>query len=511
MSESSLLTLVRGAGANLLGKVGSVGLIVLAHVLIARLYGPAGFGLFAIAWTLLRLGSFLGPLGMDSAVVRFGSMQGLADGGGVRGIALRGVFLAVSTGAALGLVLFLAAPWLTQLFGEPELLPLLRIVAIALPLAGGLRVASAATRISERMTFSVLSEHVTQPVTFVTLVVVFHLLGLGIVGSVIAVACSYVLGFAIASGFIVRLYEKSAGPVEIPSRRLMLAFSVPTALAGSFSLITLWSDRLFIGYFATAESVGIYQAASQSAMMFIVVNTAVNGIIAPLISRTYARGDLHHLGELFGLSTRWALCLTLPAFLVVLLQPGLVLGVLFGGDYVGGSVALVLLTLGQLINVATGVVAFLFVMTGRQRGWLGFSAAAATVNVGLNLVLIPRLGIVGAAVATSTSLAVLFVPALLHIRGALGVWPFDRKLVPAAVATGVSLAVLLLVRDGGLWTGIVGLALYAALALGTFWGTLLLLGIPREDRDLMRAALSREAGEPGGTATVPGVASRGDP
>jgi O-antigen/teichoic acid export membrane protein len=80
---------------------------------------------------------------------------------------------------------------------------------------------------------------------------------------------------------------------------------------------------------------------------------------------------------------------------------------LFGQQFVEGATVLAILGLGQFINVATGSVSYLLMMTGRERLMRNIVVASAVTHVAVNAVLIPRLGAVGAAIATALSLAIM--------------------------------------------------------------------------------------------------------
>jgi O-antigen/teichoic acid export membrane protein len=486
--QDRLPTLIRGAGFNLVGRVVGQASQLLAHVALARFYGPAAFGLFALGWTVYRLGSFLAPLGLESGVMRYGSMSLAQNRGEVRAVARRTLGMGTLAGAVFGVALYLLAPGLATVFGEPGLTPLLRIFAVGLPLAAAMRVGVAATRVSQEMSYSVLAEYLLQPVAFLALVVATYLLGQGVMGGAAAAVVSYGLAAGLAVCFTFRLFPRSHAPPSRPvvGRRELIAFSLPTALAGAFGIAILWADRLFLGYFMAAEAVGIYQAASQSALIFTVIPAAAGTILAPLIVDLHSRGQLTELSRLFSFSVRWGLILAGPAFLVVLFVPGAFLHLLFGIEYTAGATALRVLVAGQVVSVATGTAGFALVMVGKQRQWLMTSAGALAVNIVLNWLLIPRFGMAGAAMATAVATSLLYLTPLFLLHRLIGLRIFAggtvRLLAPAATAAG-ALILLNVVHDG---TPAGSLLLNGAIGAAVFLGVTLLYAISPDETGTLR-------------------------
>jgi O-antigen/teichoic acid export membrane protein len=480
---------VRGAGVNLAGRVVGQALQFAAHIVMARIYGPAGFGLFALGWTIFRLGSFIAPLGLESGVMRFGSLSLSQGVRAVRQVAKDAMVLATIAGFLLGLALLLGARGIAGLFQEPDLTTILAVFAIGLPLAACMRVGVAATRVSQEMGYSVLAEYLLQPALFLSGVFLAHSMGVGVMGAVIAAVVSYGGAGALAVRFATRLFPASGGGSleRMVGRGALLKFSFPVALAGAFGLLVTWTDRLFVGYFMQAEAVGVYQAASQSALLFTVLTAATSTMLAPLIVDMHSRDDLEGVARLLGFSIRGSLMLSLPVLLVIALVPGELIHVLFGSDYVEGGPALRILILGQLIGVATGTAGFALVMIGRQRLWLWVSAAACLSNILLNSLLVPIFGLEGAALATTVSTGVLFVPPVLALRRILNAQIYPRETLRLIVPTIAAALIVWLVR-GHLDMGAVGtvLALLPASALGFY-----LFAVPsvftEDDRAYLRA------------------------
>jgi O-antigen/teichoic acid export membrane protein len=235
----------------------------------------------------------------------------------------------------------------------------------------------------------------------------------------------------------------------------------------------------------------IYQAASQSSTLFAILLSGFNVVLNPMIADHDRAGRQSELEHLFHVATKWGLYLSIPFFLVIFWMPREVILVVFGDGFSQGAAPMVILALGQLVNVSTGAVGPLLVMTGRPVQWTSISAAMLLVSVVLGVLLIPSYGLVGAAISTSTAVAGKFILGLAQVRRSLGMWPYDRRYVKGLLAAGVALAPLVLVRAMPSVLPLARLALGGLACAATFGLTLLALKIDPEDQQLLVALRRR--------------------
>ena len=485
--------LASGSGTSFAGKMAGRGTNFLLNVALAHLLGPSRYGLYGLGWTVVRLITAVSPLGLNSGVIRFGSHYWRRDAARLKGVLLQSLGSVVLLGLLIAAVLYLVAPWMCErIFHKPDLIPVMRWFALAVPIVPALQIASSATRISQRMKFSVLAEDVSQPASNLVLVIVVWMLGWRLVGVVVATVCSSGLALVIALRYVQRLFPDALSPQVkpiFPGRDLM-SFSFSAFMSGMFLGLVIWVDRLFVGHFLSASKAGIFHSASQLSIGFAVVFGCVNPIFTPMSADLHDRGEFERLRELYRVSTKWSLYLSLPPFLVMCFVPREIMTVLFGPLYAIGWSALVILSVGQMVNAATGPVGILLIMTGRQNAWCLISSLMFCVSLILNLTLIRRWGISGAACATACALTGLFISAVLFVKRDLGMQPYDRRYYKGLVAAGLAASALLLVRVMRIASPSLNLFLALALSVGVFAGTLSMLGLDPEDQhfiELIRA------------------------
>jgi len=498
---SDVAKLAGGGLIGMIGKIGGQGLAVLGNMIVARMLGPGNYGLYAIGWTIVRMVGLFAPLGLDKGVVYYATRHRNGEHPRFVGALRQSIGMSLLSGALLGAALFAASPWVGEsVFHKIEVVPTLRWFAPIFVAYAGLRVAAAATTVSQRVKFSALSKDIVQPFIFIVLVLTLCGIGLGVVGAIGATLGSFVVALVTALLFLRRLFPEVAS-FRVRSPFLvneLLAFSIPSAFAGIFGMYMIWTNRLLVGYFCSLEETGVYQAVSQIALLFPMIQAAFAPIFSPMSADLYNRKEIKRLDELYKVSTKWVLYVSIPFLLVTLVMPREVVTTLFGAQYAQGWLPLVILVLAQAVNIGTGAVGLLLVMTGHQRCWSVISGMAFLVNLGLSALLIPAAGITGAAVGLAVAYVGMFILGVREVKQLVGVWPYDRRYYKGGLAALLTAGALL--AFGRIVPRVFSLLplticiIGSILSVGIFGGVLFLVGFDSEDREFLRLLQARWTG-----------------
>jgi len=487
------LHIFKGASIILIGRGSGRGLDLVTQVVLARRLGVDAFGVYAIGWTLFRMLAFLGTLGFDQGAIRYGARYWNQDSGRLKGVILQALGSAAAASAALAAALYLLAPSLAAVFDDPRVVGVIRWFTPGLVFYATMRVAAGSTQVSERMQYSAYAQDLGQPAANLILALLFLVVfSWQLAGAVAAAVLSFTVGLGVALFFLVRLLPDLVKRTTRPAfeGRALVHFSLTASMAGVQIAYLVWVDRLILGAFRPPGDVGVYQAASQFSSLFSVILAAVATIATPIFARMYYEGRTEGIQEIYRVTTKWALYLSLPFYIVIVVEPRGLVTMFFGSQYESGWLALVILATGQLVNVGTGAVHSLLVMTGHQKAWLTLSAISLATNVILNLLLIPIWGLEGAAVATAIALTVLFVTGVLLVRVKLAIGPYDRRFLKPLIAGVVAFAALGLKGVVLDLSTVPDVLLTALLAILAFVGTLAVVGIDGEDRALLEAIRS---------------------
>ena len=271
--------------------------------------------------------------------------------------------------------------------------------------------------------------------------------------------------------------------------RELLSFSIPTMLAGIFGTSDQWLNRVLAGVFFPAAQVGLYQAASQFNNLFGILLGSIVGAFLPIIASLHQSGDKQRLNELYKVSTKWSLYINLPIVIVTLLMPNEVMNLLYGEKYTAGAGLLIILAIGQLVNVGTGATGGLFLMTGRQHNYLILTIASFCLNILGSIALIPVLGIYAMAIGQLFASLVDNIIGTLWLYYDARLWPYDARYYKGLLAASVTTAIIW-------WTpslpphSTVSFFLRSGLGLAGFIGTLTLLRLDDEDLQFLKVIMT---------------------
>ena len=429
------------------GLVGAATSLLLA-VLVGHTLGAAGAGRFFAMVAGVAIASNVLELGADTGLVRHVSAALALDGGdrvrGLVGIAVRpvvtGVLLLVVTVA-------FAAPWLEGVAGGGR--AWLVVVATASGLAALLAVLLGAVRAMSSALSVTLVQNVGLP-----------LARLGLVGGCVAAGIAagpspwraaalawlapIPAALLVALVLLVRAERRHRGsrtPVA-PTRaegRAFWAFSAPRGVSAAAEICLEWVDVLIVGAWCSPAEAGVYAVVTRAARSAELVQQASRLAVGPLISAALAQGrgdDVHRLHRDVAVATT---VLSWPFFVIAAYYAPSLLG-LFGAEFAEGATALRILCLGLALSYAVGAVQSILLMGGRSAAQLGNKVVCLAVNVGLNLVLVPRLGIVGAAIAWAVVLVLdaglAWTQILVGLRLRLGLRAAGAAGLAVAAATG---------------------------------------------------------------------------
>jgi O-antigen/teichoic acid export membrane protein len=177
-------------------------------------------------------------------------------------------------------------------------------------------------------------------------------------------------------------------------------------LIGGAGVVNGHADMIMLGWFGEPEEVGVYRVAVQGAALVAFGLHAVNPIIAPEFSRLYAQSNIKQLQRVVTASARAILVAALPVVLLFTLYGTAIVSWVFGSEYTDADMPLVILSVAQLINAGYGSVGLLMTMTGHENDAARTMWTTASINIVLNAILIPWLGMNGAALASAISLIV---------------------------------------------------------------------------------------------------------
>jgi len=419
--------LARGAVGTFGLKIGFTGLSFVVSVLLARVLGVAGYGVYSYVIAWVQLLGVPAILGLDKLLVRnIATYQARSAWGLMSGL-LRWANRTVLV-VSLGLALLAAgvAGVLADGFDFHMLLTFWLALFI-LPLTALTALRSAAMRGLHHVVTGQLPETIIRPLLLIALVGCAYLFLGGDLNASWAIGMNVVAsGVAFLFGALLLLktlpqVAKEATPAY--QTRAWVSSIMPMVFIGGVQMISARTDILMLGAITGVEAVGVYHVVNGGVQFIAFALTAVNAALGPTIASLYAKGDMKRLQGVVTKSARAMLFVSLPiAVGLIIFGHGFLL-IFFGPEFTRGQVALAILSVGQLVNVAAGSVGLLLVMTGYERDVALSVGISAVLNVILNAVLIPQWGLEGAATATATSRIITNLLVVVWMYKRLGIHP----------------------------------------------------------------------------------------
>jgi O-antigen/teichoic acid export membrane protein len=288
------------------------------------------------------------------------------------------------------------------------------------------------------------------------------------------------------------LFDRSVKP-KYETKELIVV-SVPMSVQRVTQYTNNWTGVIVLAQFATASSVGIYQAAFRTATLGTLVRYAFNGIFSPIISNLYSREQFDDLRRLYKDVTRWTFTGALALFMPVILLAEQALRAFGGEEFTSGWSALIILSGAQLFSTFVGPSPRMLAMTDNQNVVLIASLTGAITGVVATIALSPVFGIVGAAIGVSAALLTENTISLSMVRQRFGYWPFTPEYLKPLFAALIGAAIAYGAKAGysafaPLPDGIVGLGLTILVTGAVFEvfyiGLLWMFGLSESDREFL--------------------------
>jgi O-antigen/teichoic acid export membrane protein len=396
------------------------------NFMIQRAFGPGLYGLYILGYAIVTLVSSIFNLGLDDAMVRYTSIyRGKKQPQLLRGLA---IFCTALVGVAgmLGAILVLYfTPYIATVRHSSQIVPILLIMIPIIPLTCMQVVWSAGLQGFKAFKWRVITQRLLIPgvllVLLVPVLIFFH----NITSVAIALLLSILFCTLVSLFFFFRqltgFSRQTARRYEL---REWIGFATPNFLTSIIDTVLDSVDTVLLAFFAISNvAIGQYGAAIRIAIFISMPLQSFNTMFSPTIAELYSKGENQKLSAMFKIVTKWALTFSLPIFWIAVLFAEPLLGI-SGSGFAPAWPLLIALAIGNLINVGTGSVGYMLLMTGHQKITFLNSLVAIVFNIVLGVILIPRYGAMGVAIATGVALSIVNLMRLLQVYIFLKMTPF---------------------------------------------------------------------------------------
>jgi O-antigen/teichoic acid export membrane protein len=328
---------------------------------------------------------------------------------------------------------------LAELFLDPDTpSDVLLLIAFVIPLEASSTIFMTVLRGLKRIDLQVAAQNISQGILKIAGFLFFYWIGVDTLASLVFGYATAMVGTVLFGLYFVesREFPVFRGEAAYEPRELF-AFSLPLLFTGALNLVVDWTDVLMLGFFGVNADVGIYNIALQVSLVMQVAYTAFSSITGPVLSELVGKEKLEEIESVLKISNKWVLVLTVPMFTFVIPFASDVIR-LFGTEFREGAGVVLLIGAAMIFKTTFSLSGNVIKSMGHSNIILANHLIAALLNIVLNLLLIPELGMIGAAVATSIAIALDGVLPAIELYIWKEISPLRSDFVQPAVAAGLA-------------------------------------------------------------------------
>ncbi len=420
-------------------RVVSAFIALVSQILLARWLGTFEYGIYVAIWVAVIILSTLTCIGFPSAVVRFvGEYRERKRPDLIRGVIQASMLISLLVSLVIAISGCFILYTYPQIATDYYVIPVY-LAAICLPMLAIEGVMDCIARAYNWPKVAFLPTYILRPI--MVLLVVGIAFGLGFLADAITTMWAATIASFSATFFqffVLFAKLRKRVPYAKPTYQIKtwVLVALPIFLVEGFYTLMTSVDVLFVSALMGPDDTAIYFAATKVLALVHFVYFAVRASVSHRYSAFHTNGDVPAFQEFVQKTVSWTFwpSLLMAVFMAI---TGKYFLMLFGAEFTAGTYILLVLLIGLVIRSSIGPAEALLVMAGRQKLCASIYAVTLTVNIVLNISLIPIFGIMGAAIATS--IALTFETGFLHssAKRSLGLHAF---IVPQRTPTQEGIA-----------------------------------------------------------------------
>lgn len=424
------------------------------RIITARYFGAEVYGLLSISIMVLGWFIAIASLGLSDGVLRYISLlRGKNQLNKMRYIFKTSLWVVFILGILSSLLLFSTSGLISNyIFHNGELAHFLKIFSIIIPFTLISYIFLSVIKAYERIQVYSFILNIFQ--NLIKVAVLILLVFIGVKSN--AVIFSYILG-TIAMFIFAYIYSKYKLSElwdkyylkkndKIKLRNQLLSYSWPLMFFSLVAGILPWIDTIVLGYYQNVAIVGIYNVAVPIAMLLNFSGEIFMQLFFPLITREYSLKNIKAIRELSKQVGKWIFMINLPILIIMLIFPGTIINFLFGPEYISASNPLRILAIGFFISSIFMVSDNLIAIIGKSRLSLINIIIASIFNFILNILLVPKYGMMGAALGTMFAFILWSLLRASQAYYYLKILPLRRKMFLILITSLIPTALIYFLR-----------------------------------------------------------------
>lgn len=493
--RQDLNSMIKTSGFAGAGKLVDIFLRYSTSVALTRILGANLYGLFVLGRAITWIVSTTGQMGMGIGVVREIAFHSAKNDENKYQQTIRLALLVCSSISIIAAaVMYWKVDYISMvLFKKPGLAIPLKLLIITIPIISISYLLLDVLRGFKRIKAIVLVEYYFLPLANLFMILVLYFLGYRLEGVIAA--------FILANLFtLIILIMINRGKIKIAGSPFLekkitvdfFKFSVPLVFAKILAVLKNRLDIVLLGFLSTASNTGIFFIALRLANLLSIPWQATNMIFAPTVSGHYAQDEIKKIEYNYKNITKMMFLFSIFFWGFLFIFSRELLSI-FGDEFEKAAPVVILVCFGQLVKTLVGHAGPILVMIGKTVINLLITIITLVLLIVLNLLLIPKLGIMGAGIANLTTLIISSLLELYFIYYYLHIHPFKKDFIKPVIAISVSTMGVCLLKEiftANVFSTLLSILTFAALYLAILY----LQGFSREEMELITAVKNKVMG-----------------
>ncbi|RLM71386.1 flippase [Halorubrum sp. Atlit-8R] len=445
----------------LFSQVFSLGTLFLIKLVLARELGQSAFGVVSIGISMFTLISTIILFGQNTGVGRY--IPRLSSDKQIRDYVISAFVTVIPASVTCSIAIILFRQEISSAFFDTSQVVPILIFAMVIPLAALMKLTVGVIQGLQNAQAKAIIQDVSLPV-FLSVLGIFAAFQWK---TAEAVSYAYLISYVLIAVVCLYFIYSRTSTFDLTGYKFrgkeLLRFSAPLTITLIMFQILTHMDIFVIGYYHPSELVGIYSAVYPITKLLIFVLGAFRFLFMPIFSEFHSEGNTKRMRETYNEMTEWIVLLTLPIFITLILFPETIISVLYGPAYTDGANVLILLCIGFFTHTVLGPNRNATTAIGDTDYISKVAVIIATINIVLNILLIPEYQLVGAATATVVSYVIWNVSLNYRLYTRYSIFPIKMRLIKCTLISTGSIPILFLGIKG--IGGIVGVVTFS-LAFG---------------------------------------------
>lgn len=472
------------------GEIARYIFLIISSAIVTNVFGAKIFGQYIYIMSFITIVITLSKLGMGKTVLFY--IPKFMENGLHRKlkatISFSYIVVAISSGLLTVLIMIFSKPIAVNVLNSPDsgrlVLVLAPLVFIEALYNQTLAVFKGMKRIGRVSLIRNIYYHL---IRIFALVICFFVFGVrDVYGIVIPTYAAYIFVLSYSAHYQMKnSFIDAPGALSSNEKRELMKYSLPLFMTSILYVLLRQVDILMIGFIKDSTQVAIYNIAIQICAIIPFFGQITNLFLGPVISSLHHSGKKKEIASTYQTITKWTFTVGLFIFIALFLFGESILHI-FGKDFIGGDTALILVACGALIGVIIGPAGTMNAMTGHPGFNLITSIITFTINIILNIFLIPKHGINGAAFATLVAAFIGNTLSLFFLYRKQRIQPYNIKFLKPLVAGASSYLVISLINNYIYWKGITDVIIKGGIYTIIFMSIVWLLRIDEDDKIIIK-------------------------